>query len=375
MKYDNFFLERAFKLAEYGRFTTSPNPNVGCVIVRNGNIIGEGYHQNAGGPHAEIYALRMAGNLSKGATIYITLEPCNHYGRTPPCTIAIVASGIIRAVIGMLDPNPHITGGGIFYLKKAGIEVRYNLMLKKAKSINCGFIKRMCTGYPYIKLKLAMSIDGRTAMKSGESKWITSKKSLENTQRLRAESDVILSTSSTILIDNPKLNVRWCELPSKIKKLYPQEKLRQPIRVIIDSKNRLMPYHNIIRELGDVWLIRLIQDKLSWPKKVSQIILPSLDIKDNQFINLTSLMKYFGEHHINNILIESGAQLAGALLNAKLIDELILYIAPKLLGFDAKPLFAISGLKQLNNVPNFTVIDMLSMGVDICLRLKPNFNQ
>src|SRR5476651_2582626 len=231
---DEKYMARAFELARRGRFTTTPNPNVGCVIVRDGEIVGEGYHLRAGEPHAEVHALRMAGERAKGATAYVTLEPCSHHGRTPPCADALVDAGVARVVASMQDPNPEVAGRGLYRLKQAGIDVSHGLMHSEAEAVNLGFLKRMRTGFPYVQLKLAASLDGRTAMASGESQWITSSQAREDVQLFRAQSSAILSTSATVLADDPALTVRWPSLPEHVQECYPQSALRQPIRVIVD---------------------------------------------------------------------------------------------------------------------------------------------
>ena len=214
----------ALKLAQRGRFTTHPNPNVGCVIVKDGEIVGEGYHQRAGEPHAEVHALRMAGEKAKGATAYVTLEPCSHHGRTPPCCDALIAAGVARVVASMQDPNPQVAGRGLYRLQQAGIDVSHGLMMSEAEQLNKGFLKRMRTGFPYIQLKLGASLDGRTAMASGESQWITSPQAQRDVQRQRAQSHAILTSSATVLADDPALTVRWSELDEQTQALYPQQK-------------------------------------------------------------------------------------------------------------------------------------------------------
>ncbi|WP_331828331.1 bifunctional diaminohydroxyphosphoribosylaminopyrimidine deaminase/5-amino-6-(5-phosphoribosylamino)uracil reductase RibD [Candidatus Blochmannia sp. SNP] len=372
MLHDKTYLTRALQLAWKGRFTTMPNPNVGCVIVRNNKIVGEGYHIRAGEAHAEIHALRVAGNLSQGATAYITLEPCSHYGRTPPCTSALISAGIKRVVVAMLDPHFYARGRGLRLLKQAGIEVRHNsLMLSEAESINRGFIKRIRTGLPWIKLKLAASLDGRTAMSSGESKWITSVQARQDVQHFRAESDVILSTASTILADNPKLNVRWSCFSDEIKCVYANNKIRQPLRVIIDSANRVLPTHRIMRYEGKILLVRLKKDHQDWPPAVEQLLLPSINYYGHRRVNLIELMQYLAYREINNIWVEAGATFSGILLDIGLIDELILYQAIKFLGSDARPLCLLPNIKCLNDIKTFKLIDIKNIGPDIRLRLTP----
>lgn len=367
---DEFFLKRAFELAKLGKFTTSPNPNVGCVIVRNGIIVGEGFHNHVGAPHAEIAALNMAKDAAIGATAYITLEPCSHKGYTPPCVNALISAGISCVVSTINDPNPKVSGKGFNKLKNAGIIVRKGFMINEAEYINAGFLKRMRTGLPFVRLKIAASIDGRTAMSSGESKWITSSESKKDVHSFRAESDAILSTSATVLYDNPFLNLRWIELPKKIKKIYPIEKVRQPIRIIIDCSNRINTNYHVINEKGKVWLIRIIKDELKWPDKVSQIIIPYNDNVSKR-INLLKLMIKLGSKNINSIWVEAGAELAGSLILANLVDELIIYQAPKILGSDAKPLCKIIGLNNIKNALLFNIFDICKLGKDIRLSLRP----
>lgn len=218
--------------------------------MRDGEIVGEGYHLRAGEPHAEVHALRMAGDKARGATAYVTLEPCSHHGRTPPCADALVAAGVTRVVAAMQDPNPQVAGRGLYKLQQAGVEVRHGLMLAEAEAVNPGFLKRMRTGFPYVQLKLGASLDGRTAMASGESQWITSPEARQDVQRLRAQSAAILSTSATVLADDPSLTVRWDELDAETQRLYPRDNLRQPLRILLDSQNRITPQHRVVQQPG-----------------------------------------------------------------------------------------------------------------------------
>ncbi|AIN47522.1 bifunctional diaminohydroxyphosphoribosylaminopyrimidine deaminase/5-amino-6-(5-phosphoribosylamino)uracil reductase RibD [Candidatus Palibaumannia cicadellinicola] len=368
---DEFYLALAFKLARRGRFTTAPNPNVGCVIIRDRCIVGKGYHVRAGEPHAEVHALRMAGTAARGATAYITLEPCSHYGRTPPCTEALIAAGVVRVVAAMLDPNPQVNGRGLYRLQEAGIEVRHSLMLLEAEMINQGFIKRMRTGFPWIRVKLAASLDGRTAMASGESNWITSDQARQDVQRFRAESDAILSTSATVLADNPALNVRWLSLPADVQCLCEEKYLRQPVRVIIDSANKVNPIHRVIHGQGITWLARRKKDNNRWPTWVEQLELPSFNQQGLVRIDIMALMMQLGSRHINSVWVEAGASLSGSLFSAGLVDELILYLSPKLLGTATRPLCLLPGLERLSDALTFDLLDMRQVGPDIRLRLKP----
>lgn len=366
MHHDEFYMARAFELARLGRFTTAPNPNVGCVIVRDGEIVGEGYHLRAGEPHAEVHALRMAGDKARGATAYVTLEPCSHHGRTPPCADALVAAGVTRVVAAMQDPNPQVAGRGLYKLQQAGVEVRHGLMLAEAEAVNLGFLKRMRTGFPYVQLKLGASLDGRTAMASGESQWITSPEARQDVQRLRAQSAAILSTSATVLADDPSLTVRWDELDAETQRLYPRENLRQPLRILLDSQNRITPQHRVVQQPGATWLARLQADEQAWPQDVEQFICPA----HGGGVDLVVMMMLLAKRQVNSIWVEAGATLAGALLQAGLVDELILYIAPKLLGDNGRDLCHLPGLERLADAPEFVFSDVRQVGPDLRLRLR-----
>lgn len=360
-------MARALELARRGRFTTSPNPNVGCVIVRDGQVVGEGYHLRAGEPHAEVHALRMAGERARGATAYVTLEPCSHHGRTPPCADALVNAGVSRVVAAMQDPNPQVAGRGLHRLQQAGVAVSHGVLMSEAEAINRGFLKRMRTGFPYVQLKLAASLDGRTAMASGESQWITSPQARQDVQRFRAQSAAILSTSATVLADNPSLTVRWDELDATTQLDYPRASLRQPLRVVLDSRNRVTPQHRLIGEPGSTWLVRERADDRLWPSTVEQLLIP----RHGTGLDLVALLMQLGKRQVNQIWVEAGAQLAGALLRAGVVDELILYLAPKLLGDDARGLCAMPGLQQLAQAPEFSISDVRQVGPDLRLRLLP----
>ncbi len=364
---DAFYMARALELARRGQFTTMPNPNVGCVIVREGDIVGEGWHQRAGEPHAEIHALRMAQEKAKGATAYVTLEPCSHFGRTPPCCDALIAAGVSRVVAAMQDPNPDVAGRGLWRLQQAGVVVSHGLMSDEAEAINRGFLKRMRTGFPFVQLKLAASLDGRTAMASGESQWITSPQARRDVQRFRAQSAAILSSSATVLADDPSLTVRWDALDSETQSRYAPQNLRQPVRVIIDSHNRVTPHHRLVAQAGSSWLARLQPDAESWPDTVEQFMVPAL----NEHIDLVSLLLLLGKRQINSVWVEAGATLAGALLHVGVVDEVIIYLAPKLLGNEARGLCALPGLTMLAQAPEFVFSDIRQIGPDLRLTLTP----
>lgn len=362
---DELYMARALKLAARGRFTTHPNPNVGCVIVKDGEIVGEGFHYRAGEPHAEVHALRMAGEKAQGATAYVTLEPCSHHGRTPPCCEALIAAGVSRVVAAMQDPNPQVAGRGLYRLQQEGVDVSHGLMMNEAEALNKGFLKRMRTGFPWIQLKMGASLDGRTAMASGESQWITSPQARRDVQRLRAQSHAILTSSATVLADDPALTVRWDELNADTQALYPQENLRQPLCIVIDSQNRVTPQHRIVEQAGETLFARTREDERQWPENVRTLLVP----EHNGRLDLVVLMMLLGKQQINSIWVEAGSTLAGALLEAGLVDELIVYIAPKLLGSDARGLCVLPGLEKLEQAPHFKFNEIRHVGPDICLHL------
>ncbi|MCX3310739.1 bifunctional diaminohydroxyphosphoribosylaminopyrimidine deaminase/5-amino-6-(5-phosphoribosylamino)uracil reductase RibD [Pantoea vagans] len=364
---DERYMARALELARRGRFTTMPNPNVGCVIVRDGEVVGEGWHQRAGEPHAEVHAMRMAGEKARGATAYVTLEPCSHHGRTPPCCDALIAAGVTRVVAAMQDPNPQVAGRGLHRLHQAGIDVSHGLMMPEAEALNRGFLKRMRTGFPWIQLKLGASLDGRTAMASGESQWITSEAARRDVQRLRAQNAAILSSSATVLADDPSLTVRWSELDTDSQALIDEQQLRQPVRVIIDSQNRVTPQHRLISQPGETWLMRHQPDQQHWPADVTQIAVP---LREQQ-LDLVAMMMLLGQRQINSVWVEAGAALAGALLQAGLVDELIVYLAPKLLGHEGRGLCQLPGLSQLADAPAFRFSDVRQVGDNLRLTLTP----
>ncbi|QCG47338.1 bifunctional diaminohydroxyphosphoribosylaminopyrimidine deaminase/5-amino-6-(5-phosphoribosylamino)uracil reductase RibD [Aeromonas schubertii] len=362
---DHRWMSRALELARRGIYTTAPNPSVGCVLVNEGEVVGEGYHQRAGEPHAEVHALRAAGELARGATAYVTLEPCSHYGRTPPCANALIEAGVARVVAAMVDPNPQVGGRGLRLLAEAGIETAHGLLAAEAEALNPGFFKRMRTGFPRVTLKMGASLDGRTAMASGESQWITSPEARRDVQRLRARHDAVLSTATTVLADDASLTVRWDELPESVKAVYPIDRLRQPVRVLVDSKNRLTPAQSLFGTGGEVWLARHTADG-TWPASVRETLVPRL----GEGLDLVSLFMVLARQNINSVLVEAGASLAGALINAGLVDELVLYQAPKLLGDAGRGLCHLPGLEKLSRAPRLELTDVRRVGPDIRITAK-----
>ena len=345
---DAEFMQLALDLAKQGEFTAAPNPAVGCVLVKNGQIIGKGFHAKAGEPHAEVMALREAGENARGATAYVTLEPCAHYGRTPPCAKGLVDAGVRNVIAAMYDPNPLVAGKGLGILADAGIESAVGLLKENAEDLNKGFLKRMRIGRPFVQLKLAMSIDGKTAMANGESKWITGAQARADVQQYRAKASAILSTSQTVLADNPSLNVRWAELPQEVQSRYAEQHLRQPVRVILDSAHKVRSDFNLFLTDSPVWLAGRDKFQLNgFPASTEYLQL----IPNQRESHLQTLMTELGRRQINTLWVEAGATLAGALIAENLVDELIIYMAPKLLGNQARDLCHLPNLTKLADAP------------------------
>ncbi|MCC5825800.1 bifunctional diaminohydroxyphosphoribosylaminopyrimidine deaminase/5-amino-6-(5-phosphoribosylamino)uracil reductase RibD [Alkalimonas sp.] len=358
---DHRFMARAIELARKGRFTTSPNPNVGAVLVHHGQIVGEGYHHQAGGPHAEVVALRQAGELARGADCFVTLEPCSHYGRTPPCAEALIEAGVRRVVMAMQDPNPQVAGRGATLLKAAGIEVQSGLMTESARLLNPGFLTRMEQQRPFVRLKLAASLDGKTALNNGVSQWITSKEARADVQLQRAQSCAVLSTAETVLRDDARLSVRPEQALSSISPLQDGH-YRQPVRVVLDRRQRLTGKEALFALPGKLILVYPEDSKLSAPAGADVLYVPSL--KREQF-DLQILMRELAQQHINALWVEAGARLAGSLLQANLVDEFWLYQAPIILGHHARGLVAIAELTQLNDGIALSWQDIRQLGPDI----------
>lgn len=323
---------RALHLAGLGRLSSFPNPRVGCVIVKDGEIVGEGWHERAGEPHAEVHALRAAGERARGADCYVTLEPCSHHGRTPPCADALIAAGVGRVIAAMQDPNPLVAGQGLERLRAAGIVVEAGLLESTARELNRGFGSRMQRGRPHVSLKLAASLDGRTAMASGESQWISAPESRADVHRLRAEAGAVLTSSETVLADDPQLTVRGIEVP------------RQPDRIVLDARARV-PLNAKVWQPGArrLWLVAAKPDAV--PADVEVIIVPTA--ADGR-LDLAAALSALGAAAVNEVLIECGPRLAGALLQARLVDELLMYLAPALLGDEGRGLAQLPGLTRLD---------------------------
>ncbi|WP_220465394.1 bifunctional diaminohydroxyphosphoribosylaminopyrimidine deaminase/5-amino-6-(5-phosphoribosylamino)uracil reductase RibD [Colwellia sp. BRX10-3] len=365
---DHQFMQRAIYLAKRGHFTTPPNPRVGCVIVLNGEVVGEGFHKKAGQGHAEVYALKQAGSKAKGATAYVTLEPCSHFGLTPPCAEALIKAKVGHVIAAMVDPDPRVSGRGLERLANAGITTEFGLLEQDARALNPGFIKLMTTKLPYVRCKLAASLDGKTAMASGESQWITSTEARADVQLLRAQSCGIICGAGSVIFDDAKMTVRWNAL-GELKNTYAESDIRQPVRIIIDGKNRLTPDLAIFKTTSKILLIRhTIENSQAWPHFVEQVAIAKT--AESEHIDLRLLLAYLAQQGLNDILIESGAQLAGAFISANLVDELVLYQAPKLLGNDGKGLVNMPTILQLSDAKSVDVDDIRMVGKDIRITAK-----
>ncbi|WP_445011752.1 bifunctional diaminohydroxyphosphoribosylaminopyrimidine deaminase/5-amino-6-(5-phosphoribosylamino)uracil reductase RibD [Vreelandella stevensii] len=366
---DHRFMARALKLARHGLYTTDPNPRVGCVIVRydhsaEGQVVGEGYHLRAGEPHAEVHALAAAGEQARGATAYVTLEPCSHTGRTGPCAVALANAGVGRVVVAMGDPNPQVSGRGIEHLRAAGIEVHVGLLEQDARALNPGFVSRMQSRRPFVRLKMAMSLDGRTAMGSGESQWITGPQARTQVQRLRARSSAILSGVESMIMDDARLTLR----PEQLALPQAEEIVRrQPLRIILDSRLRLPLAAACLREPGRTLIITTEQHS---PDKRQRLEAAGAEIQvlpsdAGGRVELADMLRWLADNEqVNELLVETGATLAGALLDAQLVDELQLFVAPTLLGGDARPLFELPGITRMADQKRLVIKEFRQVGQD-----------
>lgn len=359
-RHDTEYMQRALRLAERGLYTTDPNPRVGCVIVKDNRIVGEGWHRWAGEPHAEILALQQAGDQAAGATVYVSLEPCSHHGKTPPCADALVSAGVSRVIAAMKDPNPEVAGKGFERLRNHGINVEIGLLEQAARSINPGFISRMESGRPFVRIKLAASLDGRTAMASGESQWISGEAARADVQRLRARSSVIMTGVDTVIDDDPSLNVRLSATQLGI-----EGNVRQPHRVVLDSQQRFPSDAKMLTLEGKTTLLTTKQDNGSLSCDVVR-----LDEVDGR-LDLGSVMNWLSGLQANEVHVEAGATLCGALLNSKLVDEIVVYIAPHIMGCDARGLFKIPGLEHMADRIRLDIKDVRQVGKDLRITAIP----
>ena len=352
---DLFWMRRAIELARLGQYSTKPNPNVGCVIVKDAQLLGEGFHPRAGQPHAEVFALRQAGEQARGATAYVTLEPCAHYGRTPPCAKALVDAGVAKVVVACPDPNPLVAGKGVQILKDAGIQVEVGVAEAEARQLNLGFLKAMATGMPYVRLKVASSLDGRTAMASGESKWITGTAARADVQHWRAISAAVLTGIDTVLADDCLLNVRH------LASVDDTHSVVQPKRIILDRQGRLPLSAQILQQPETVMVMG--------PYRAELAALGVLQLEPQPLATL--LAQLVQQHQIYDVLVEAGATLSTAFLQEGWVDEVISYVAPTLLGRSARAMFN-AEFEQMAEQLRFKLCDVTQLGDDVRLRLIPS---
>lgn len=353
-------MSRALQLAERGLYSTTPNPRVGCVVVNGGSIVGEGAHLKAGEPHAEVHALQQAGHLAKGATAYVTLEPCSHHGRTPPCADALLKYGVSKVIAAMVDPNPLVAGQGLAFLESHGIHTQRGLMQAQAQALNPGFIARMERQRPWLRSKVAASLDGKTAMENGHSQWVTSEASRQDVQHWRARSCAILTGIGTMLADDPQLNVR---LPDA----------RQPLRVVVDSQLKT-PLSAKLFSAGPTLIVYADapQHRVEQFQGLDVTVLKMPDTYGR--VCLKSLLNHLASLQINEVMVEAGQTLNGALLALHLVDELVLYYAPKLMGGAAHNMFALPSLQHMQEAVQLDIQDIRSIGPDIRVIAKPKLS-
>lgn len=369
----NYWMAKAIKLANKGLYTTHPNPRVGCVLVREGTLIAKGYHKVTGEGHAEVNAIANANGDTQGCTAYVTLEPCSHQGKTGPCVQALIKAKVTTLVYAMQDPNPEVAGRGLARLKKAGIEVIGPVLEAESRALNPGFIKRMTEGLPYVRLKLAMSIDGRTAMESGESQWITGPESRLDVQKMRAKSDAIITGIGSVMADDPSMTVRIDNdnLPAKSKSV------RQPKRVIMDTALSIPPDSKILYPSNEVQIFCL--EELAQADHYKALTNKGVDITYTQAaeeggIDLVSALENLADQGINEVLVETGAVLAGSFLQEGLVDEVVVYMAPKLLGSNARPLMQLP-LGSMSEAVDLEMVNLSQIGKDIKLTFKPIYEE
>ncbi|GMQ90253.1 MAG: bifunctional diaminohydroxyphosphoribosylaminopyrimidine deaminase/5-amino-6-(5-phosphoribosylamino)uracil reductase RibD [Gammaproteobacteria bacterium] len=345
-------MAHALRLARRGLYTTDPNPRVGCVVVAGGEIVGEGWHERAGAPHAEVHALRAAAVRCRGASVFVTLEPCCHHGRTPPCTDLLVQAQVERVVVAMEDPNPQVSGNGLAALRAAGVTVETGLLREQAESLNPGFVSRMRRRRPFVRVKLAASLDGRTAMRSGASKWITGEAARADVQRWRARSSAILCGVGTVLADDPELTVRDLDIG------------RQPVRIVVDTDLRTPSTAKLLRQDGAAVIVCACNDG----ERARRLQRAGAEVirlaGENGSVHLHALMQHLAAQEINEVLVESGATLCGGLMQAALVDELVVYVAPTLMGAEARGMFRLPGLEDMQDRIDLEIKDVRAVGRD-----------
>ena len=364
---DQAYMARALQLAAQGRYSSHPNPRVGCVIVADGEVVGEGWHVRAGEPHAEVHALRAAGERARGATAYVTLEPCSHYGRTPPCALALVEAGVARVVAAMQDPNPLVAGRGLQILKDAGIAVECGILESEARALNAGFIQRMSIGRPRVRLKLAMSVDGRTAMASGESQWITGPAARAAVQRLRAEAALVLTGADSVLMDNARMTVRSAEL-GETDEQAALAASRPPLRLLVDGRLRV-PLDAPFFTAGPALVACVSEQGRAAQYAAAGHELIEVPGRDGK-VDLALLLQLLGQRGINEVLVEAGARLAGAFARQQLVDEYLIFMAPKLMGSSARPLLDWA-LGRMDEAQDLDIREIRAVGRDWLMIAHP----
>ncbi|MGH8145436.1 MAG: bifunctional diaminohydroxyphosphoribosylaminopyrimidine deaminase/5-amino-6-(5-phosphoribosylamino)uracil reductase RibD [Rhodanobacteraceae bacterium] len=369
---DHALMARALRLAERGLFTTQPNPRVGCVIAKGDEVVGEGWHQRAGEPHAEVFALHAASARARGASAYVTLEPCSHHGRTPPCANALVEAGVARLVIASEDPNPKVAGAGLRRLRDAGIAVETGLMRGAARELNRGFFSRFERGRSWVRVKLAMSLDGRTALANGESKWITGEAARADVQRWRARSSAILTGTGTARVDDPRLTVR---LGGGDPHPQPNPPLEgqgfQPLRVVLDARLDALRSGAHLLDGSAPTLVLHAPGVRSRDERYSRVELASMELDTAGKLDLDAVLKLLAARNINELQVEAGPALCGTLLERGLVDEVLLYVAPVLLGDAARPLLALPALAAMSDRLRLRNIEQRKLGDDWRILLRP----
>ena len=349
---DHGFMEQALELAGRGLNTTTPNPRVGCVVVRDDTVVGTGWHEKAGMPHAEVLALKAAGARSRGATLYVNLEPCSHHGRTPPCVDAIVEAGVKRVAAAIQDPNPKVAGAGFAKLRAAGIAVEQGLMEEEAHELNIGFFARMTRGRPWMRMKVAASLDGRTALANGKSQWITGEAARQDGHRWRARACAVLTGFGTVSDDDPQLNVRGVDTP------------RQPLKIVVDSKFETSPSARLLKE-GQTLVVGAVNDakRIASLKKAGAevVIIPN----DGGKVELFKLMQELARRELNEIHVEAGTKLNGSLLQAGVVDELLVYLAPSLIGDSGRGMFHMPEITELSQASALKIREVERIGADL----------
>ncbi len=357
---DHEYMARALRLARRGLYSAHPNPRVGCVLVKDGRVVGEGWHRKTGEAHAEVVALRQAGPEAKGATVYVTLEPCSHEGRTPPCVDALITAQVRTVIAAMVDPNARVSGNGRRALEDAGIAVHTGLMQDQAASLNEGFLRRMQRGRPFVRLKIAASLDGKTAMANGESQWITGDAARDDVQLLRARSGAVMAGIGTVIADDPGLNVRRDDIDNDG---------LQPLRVVLDSKLRMPASSRMLRLPGKT-AVFCADDRNRKKLEAAGAIVEVVAAADNR-VNLMAVMARLADYEINELLAEAGPTLAGSLIDAGLVDELVIYQAPHIMGSETRAMFTTPDLKKIGQRLNVAITDVRRIGADLKVTAVP----